>query len=370
MKVAMTDTRKGVLGWAAVFPLMLKKFFLLLASYVPWFNYAHVSDLDNVTSKFVGNFHQGGGKSKDKRRSEYTKTTETFYNLITDFYEYGWGQSFHFAPANKGESFADSIVRYEQLFAEKLSVGKGVHCMDVGCGIGGPMRTIAKHSGCKITGINITQEHIERAQKFNARAGVSEQCNFIRSDFNKIPVDKHAFDCAYDFEAILHSTHRETTFREVHRVLKPDALFITAQYCLLDAYDPENAEHVDIIRRVDNTNGCYVAGNTVASTREDLEKAGFEVLEAWNQFDAKHSDIPFHEVFKSQRGGRFAGTALGRMCTSAFTYVGETLRLLPKGTHEVQRMLVGAAESFKEAGEANILTPGYVFLCRRSTQDN
>jgi sterol 24-C-methyltransferase len=228
----------------------------------------------------------------------------------------------------------------------------------------------SQHSGANITGINITQEHIERAKKFNKRAGVSEQCDFIRSDFNKIPIKDHSFDRAYDFEAILHSTHRETTFREVHRVLKPDGLFITAEYCLLDAYDADNAEHVDIIRRVDNTNGCYVAGNTVASTRSDLEKAGFEILEAWNQFDEKHSDIPFHEVFKSQRGGRFAGTKVGRYCTSAFTYIGEMLRLLPKGTHEVQRMLVGAAESFKDAGEADILTPGYVFLCRRSTKDN
>jgi len=25
--------------------------------------------------------------------------------MITDFYEYGWGQSFHFAPRNRGESF-------------------------------------------------------------------------------------------------------------------------------------------------------------------------------------------------------------------------------------------------------------------------
>jgi hypothetical protein len=25
--------------------------------------------------------------------------------MITDFYEYGWGQSFHFAPRNKNESF-------------------------------------------------------------------------------------------------------------------------------------------------------------------------------------------------------------------------------------------------------------------------
>lgn len=28
-----------------------------------------------------------------------------FCSLITDFYEYGWGHSFHFAPRMRGESF-------------------------------------------------------------------------------------------------------------------------------------------------------------------------------------------------------------------------------------------------------------------------
>ena len=31
-----------------------------------------------------------------------------FYDLVTDFYEYGWCQSFHFAPRYKGETFLES----------------------------------------------------------------------------------------------------------------------------------------------------------------------------------------------------------------------------------------------------------------------
>ncbi len=30
------------------------------------------------------------------RLSSYTEMVNKFYNLVTDFYEYGWGESFHF----------------------------------------------------------------------------------------------------------------------------------------------------------------------------------------------------------------------------------------------------------------------------------
>ena len=31
-----------------------------------------------------------------ERRDEYATLTRHYYNLATDLYEYGWGQSFHF----------------------------------------------------------------------------------------------------------------------------------------------------------------------------------------------------------------------------------------------------------------------------------
>lgn len=46
----------------------------------------------------------------------------SFYNLVTDFYEYGWGQSFHFAPRQKRETFRESIRRAEYTLASRLEV--------------------------------------------------------------------------------------------------------------------------------------------------------------------------------------------------------------------------------------------------------
>lgn len=303
-------------------------------------------------------------RAVDERRKKYTETTETFYNLITDFYEYGWGQSFHFAPKWKSETFDQAILRYEYWFAAQLGDVKGKRVLDVGCGIGGPMRSIWRYTQAKITGVNITKEHIQRATRYNRMAGCDQDCDFIQCDFNKISVPNNTFDAIYDFEATLHSTDRLRTFTELYRVLKPGGRIISAQYCLLKDYDEKNPEHRDIIRRIDNTNGCYCAGNTVESTTKAWVGAGFKILKAFDAFDAQ-GDVPFHEVFVSKTGGRFFGTRAGLFVTTTALQIGEALKVLPKGTTQVQEMLVGAAQSFTEAGERKLITPGYVFICEK-----
>mmetsp|Transcript_10947 Transcript_10947/g.20956 ORF Transcript_10947/g.20956 Transcript_10947/m.20956 type:complete len:378 (-) Transcript_10947:429-1562(-) len=366
--------------YAALVPAAIYGFSVIYP-YLPVFSYGHVSDLDNTVKKFEKQFvdeKSAKDAASDKRREEYTKTTSTFYNLITDFYEYGWGESFHFAPRYEGEDFHASIRRYEHYVASQLNIptpwnalpteeAKMPRVLDVGCGIGGPMRTVAKFFKyrVRITGVNITSEHIVRAKRYNAREGI-KNCDFIQGDFNKIPVPDNTFDAIYDFEATLHSTDTLTTFKELYRVLKPGGRIVTAQYTLLDAYDEKNEYHVDIIRRVDNTNGCYCAGRKTAKTTKALQDAGFKVLSHEDVFSKEAgSDIKFSEVFEGMRGGRFTGTQFGCWCTYAFCWIGETLRILPKGTAEVQSMLMGAAESFKEAGREKILTPGMLYILEK-----
>jgi sterol 24-C-methyltransferase len=262
-----------------------------------------------------------------------------------------------------GETFEAATTRYEHWFASQLGDVRGKKVLDVGCGIGGPMRKIARFAGCNIVGVNITAEHIQRATRYNQREGV-KNCEFIRADFNKIPVPDNTFDAIYDFEATLHSTDRLRTFTELYRVLKPGGRIVSAQYCLLKDYDEKNEQHRDIIRRIDNTNGCYCAGNTVDSTTKAFEGAGFKIIRAFDAFE-EQGVVPFHEVFVSKTGGRFFGTRAGRLVTTTALQVGESLRVLPRGTVQVQEMLIGAAESFTEAGEQKLITPGYVYICTK-----
>ena len=87
--------------------------------------------------------HWDGGISKDdeeKRLNDYSQLTHHYYNLVTDFYEYGWGSSFHFSRYYKGEAFRQATARHEHFLAHKMNLNENMKVLDVGCGVGGPGR--------------------------------------------------------------------------------------------------------------------------------------------------------------------------------------------------------------------------------------
>ena len=53
----------------------------------------------------------------EQRKTVYKDLTNKYYDLVKDFYEYGWGDSFHFAPRASNESFLESLVRHERNLA-------------------------------------------------------------------------------------------------------------------------------------------------------------------------------------------------------------------------------------------------------------
>ena len=72
-----------------------------------------------------------------ERNSEYKSLVNSYYDLATLFYEWGWGQSFHFANRYPNETFAESIRRHEYYLASKLGLSKDsstLKVLDVGCG--------------------------------------------------------------------------------------------------------------------------------------------------------------------------------------------------------------------------------------------
>ena len=70
---------------------------------------------------------------------------------MKDFYEYGWGESFHFAPRYKNEAVPASLARHEHYLALMLNLGHGQRVVDLGCGVGGPAREIARFCGAHVT---------------------------------------------------------------------------------------------------------------------------------------------------------------------------------------------------------------------------
>ena len=88
---------------------------------------------DQVSS-YTGHYGKDGStvtdrekrEKLDSKRAEGTsEMCKSFYNLVTDFYEYGWGQSFHFAPVYGDMTFDELIADYERGIAKSLDAGPG-----------------------------------------------------------------------------------------------------------------------------------------------------------------------------------------------------------------------------------------------------
>ena len=64
-----------------------------------------------------------------------------------------------------------------------MGIREGMRVLDVGCGVGGPAREIAKFTGAKIVGLNNNDYQIERATRYAARESLSNQLSFAKGDF-------------------------------------------------------------------------------------------------------------------------------------------------------------------------------------------
>ena len=301
-----------------------------------------------------------------ERLSKYTTLVNQYYDLANDFYEFGWGKSFHFAPRAKGETFNESIVRHEQFLARKLRLRRGMKALDVGCGVGGPMRNIASFSGASVVGVNNNADQIERGTKYNDKAKLSGQCSFLKTDFMNLPLEDNSFDAIYTIEASCHAPDRVGLFKELLRVLKPGQFFGGYEWCLTHDYEPENPDHQKIKRDIEEGNGLpdiIYTWDIDAALRE----AGFELVENVDLAQAGDPDLPWFAPLAGSDGTlrSLPRTPMGREITNRATKIMEKLKIAPEGTSQVSEFLNVGADALVAGGELEVFTPMYFFLARK-----
>ena len=206
------------------------------------------------------------------------KVTELYYDVVTDFCEYGWGRSFHFAPRVPGESFKASLARYKCYLARVLGLKPGMIVADLGCGIGGPLLEIVRFWGAKVIGINSNGYQLERAKKLAEEAELAHLAEFLHCDFLNIDAPDNSFDAVYDIEATCHAQDKLSVYSEVFRLLKPGAGFGAYEYCLTDRFDAQNPHHLKIMADIE-LGGSLVNIDDRETVDNALRLAGFEVLE-------------------------------------------------------------------------------------------
>ena len=320
------------------------------------------SDQVKSTVDEYASFHAG---TVETRKTNYTKMVNDYYDLVTDFYEFGWGQSFHFAPRHKGESFEASLARHEFFLASALGLKPGMKVLDVGCGVGGPMRAIARFSGASIVGVNNNDYQIKRGTKQNADAGLSSRCEFMKGDFMKLPVSNGTYDAIYAIEATCHAPDKVKLFTELFRTMKEGAHFAGYEWCLTDRYDANNAEHRTIKKGIEEGDALPDIWYQ-QDVLDALTQSGFEIVEGRDLAPESDPETPWYLPLSGKMSiSGLKHTQAGRWLTNKMVRVLETARVAPKGSTAVSSFLNAGAKALVRGGETAIFTPMFYFHVRK-----
>ncbi len=110
-------------------------------------------------------------------------------------------------------------------FADEMAIAPGLHLLDIGCGIGGASRFFAHERGCRVTGIDLTEEYVRAAEALAKRVGLDGQVAYKQSSALALPFEAASFDGAYMLHVGMNIEDKAALFREVRRVLKQGGTF-------------------------------------------------------------------------------------------------------------------------------------------------
>ena len=169
------------------------------------------------------------------------------------------------ARAGKGESMERGHRPVGEQAIVRMEVPADARVLDVGCGSGWATRLLADYAvKGRVTGIDISDEMVSlAAESSQAYANV----DFQTASAEQLPFADNEFTHAFSMESLYYYADIGKALREIHRVLKPGALFVA----VVDMYWESDATH----QWVEMLN-VPVKLLSIQDYRSLFEKAGFD----------------------------------------------------------------------------------------------
>jgi cyclopropane fatty-acyl-phospholipid synthase-like methyltransferase len=123
-----------------------------------------------------------------------------------------------------GEDFGQSSWvtgdEYRRIF-QMLELRAGEHVLDVGCGSGGPALFLARETGCRVTGVDISERGIEASQSLARQSGMQDAVTFRQADVcEPLAFADGDFDALVCMDVLCHLRDRWRLFNDWNRVLR------------------------------------------------------------------------------------------------------------------------------------------------------
>lgn len=193
-----------------------------------------------------------------------------FYDGLTGLWESVWGEHLHhgFYDADDAddakkkkkmtlEEHREAQVRMIDEVLDWAQVGGAARVLDVGCGIGGASRHIARRFGAKaVTGITLSPAQARRAAELSAAEALN--CDFRVQDALALPEEWNArHDLVWSLEAGEHVPDKPRFVDNLARTCAPGGRVVLVTWCHRDLAPGE--QRLSLLERalLGTINRCY-----------------------------------------------------------------------------------------------------------------
>lgn len=175
-------------------------------------------------------------------RAELKRGIAGFYDASSALWEDVWGEHMHHGYYPKGARRKDhkqaqvdmieEVLRWARVGPPSAAAPRDI--LDVGCGIGGSSRHIARKFGCKATGVTLSPKQAARANALAAEQGLGARARFRVADALALPFKRRSFDLVWSLESGEHMPDKAAFVSELARVCRPGGKVVIVTWCTRD----------------------------------------------------------------------------------------------------------------------------------------
>ena len=106
-------------------------------------------------------------------------------------------------------------------FLDQLEITADDRVLDIGCGLGGASRFTAQEYGCRVTGIDLTDEYVRTGEVLCAWVGLGHRVTLEQGDATATPYADGEFAKAYMLHVGMNIADKDALATELYRILRP-----------------------------------------------------------------------------------------------------------------------------------------------------
>lgn len=123
-----------------------------------------------------------------------------------------------------------------QRLLPSLAVTAGMTALDVGSGLGGPARQIARATGCAVVGVDTAPSYVHTARALTDAAGPAGLVSFTCADI--AAVRRSDFDAAFTIHVQMNVADKQSFYRAIAARLRPGGRLAVFEVCRSGTADP------------------------------------------------------------------------------------------------------------------------------------